>query len=88
MFRVVWLQTALDELATIWMEADSPTRQAITAAAHEIDKELESDPHHAGESHNEGERVFFVPPVGVEFDLDDGRSLVRVFHVWDIRRRR
>jgi len=37
MFRVEWLQSALDELADVWMQADSPVRQAITAAAHCIE---------------------------------------------------
>jgi hypothetical protein len=44
MFEVRWIQTAQDELATIWMQADSPSRQDITAAAHTIDQELQTDP--------------------------------------------
>jgi hypothetical protein len=85
MFHVVWLQTALDELAAIWTAADSPVRQAITAATHAIDQELQRDPHQ-GESRPGGSRVFFVHPLGIQFRVAEDSSTVRVFHVWDIRR--
>lgn len=38
MFRVEWLDQALDELAAIWTAADSALRQDITAAASQIDE--------------------------------------------------
>ena len=38
MFRVVWLQVALDELTTLWIQADAALRQAITAASHIVDQ--------------------------------------------------
>jgi len=38
MFRVEWLREAVDELAELWIEADSPLRQAITEATHALDK--------------------------------------------------
>jgi hypothetical protein len=41
MFQVEWLQSALDELAAIWMQADSALRQAITVATHQIDQLLQ-----------------------------------------------
>jgi hypothetical protein len=44
MFQVVWLQTALDELAAAWTNADSSIRQEITRAAQELDRELQSIP--------------------------------------------
>jgi hypothetical protein len=33
MFRVLWIQGALDDMATLWIDADSPTRADITRAA-------------------------------------------------------
>lgn len=87
-FQVVWLQTALNELATIWVEADSVIRQAITEATHAIDGALQANPANQGDSREEGERVFFVYPLGIQFQIDAQHSLVRVLHVWDIRRRR
>ena len=37
MFRVVWLRTALDELARAWTSADTTLRQAITAVINTVD---------------------------------------------------
>jgi hypothetical protein len=54
MFRVQWLSEALDELATIWLTADAALRALITAAAHDLDHQLESTPHLVGESLGEG----------------------------------
>ena len=36
MFQVVWLQTALNELASVWMQAGSTQRMAITEAAQQL----------------------------------------------------
>ncbi|HZY86200.1 MAG TPA: hypothetical protein VFE78_15310 [Gemmataceae bacterium] len=84
MFEVVWLQTALDELAALWVPAASALRQSITAATHLIDQELQRDPENQGESRQEGERALFVYPLGVTFEVVPRRR-VRVLHVWDIR---
>jgi hypothetical protein len=86
MFQIVWLQAALDELADIWTRADSAARKAITAAAHTVDQSLETAPRDQGESREGEDRVFFVHPLGIQFDIDDVRARVRVLHVWDIRR--
>jgi len=64
MFRVEWIQSALDELTTIWLQAPAAQRAAITSASHSIDRLLETDPHNAGESRPGGNRVLFVAPLG------------------------
>ncbi len=38
MYRVEWLREAVGELAELWIEADSPLRQAITEATHALDQ--------------------------------------------------
>lgn len=86
MFQVAWVQVALNELAAIWVQADSATRQAITVASHMIEQELQTNPHDKGESREGEERVFFVYPLGVQFEIIDATLLVRVLHAWDIRR--
>ena len=43
-FHVEYVPTALNELADVWMPADSEQRLAITRAARAIDVRLESDP--------------------------------------------
>ena len=37
MFRVEWLQSALDELSNLWIGSDSSQRHAITAATHALE---------------------------------------------------
>jgi hypothetical protein len=44
MFEVRWEETALNDLTMQWMESNSPVRKAITAAAEQIDQELQEDP--------------------------------------------
>jgi hypothetical protein len=87
MFRVEWLQVALDELARIWMGADSRLRQAITAATNTIDQELQADPYRESESRDDEDRVLFVYPLGVQIEIDLSRRIVWILHVWQFRRR-
>jgi hypothetical protein len=87
MFRVEWLQEALDELTRIWMQADSRLRQAITAAAHAIDQELQANPYRESESRNGEDRVLFVHPLGVQIEIDLSQRIVWILHVWQFRRR-
>jgi hypothetical protein len=82
MYRVEWIQTARDELTLLWILADSPARQAITAASAKIDPTLELDPLNVGESRTGDERVMFVDPLGVLFEVDAANHIVWVFSVW------
>jgi hypothetical protein len=66
MFRVEWLQEALDELTNLWLQADSSLRQAITAATHALDQELCVDPYRGSESREDEERVLFAYPLAVQ----------------------
>jgi hypothetical protein len=67
MFRVRWKQSALNELASIWLSADSATRSAITSAAYAIERRLPVNPNHQGESRPEGRRIDFESPLGFQF---------------------
>ncbi|HZV04722.1 MAG TPA: hypothetical protein VE999_06535 [Gemmataceae bacterium] len=87
MFRVDWLEVALDELTTLWMQADATQRQAITAASHAIDQRLSSDPHNEGESRPGGRRITFVAPLAVRFQVEPDGQTVTVLHVSMFRRR-
>jgi hypothetical protein len=87
MFQVRWEDSALNELAAFWMEADSALREAITQATSQIDQQLQTDPVGASESRPGGRRVLFVSPLGAMFRIEaDGRT-VSVLHVWLFRRR-
>jgi hypothetical protein len=87
MFRVEWLQEALDELTGLWMQADSTFRRAITAATHILDQELQADPYRQSESRDDEERVLFAYPLAVQIEVDPQRRMVWVLHVWRFRRR-
>jgi hypothetical protein len=87
MFRVEWLQEALDELTRIWLDADPSARKAITAATHTLDQELRFDPYRQSESRENDERVIFVYPLAAHIEIDLHQRIVWVLHVWRYRRR-
>jgi len=82
-YMVIWLRRALNELTTLWLNADSALRRAITAAANQIDKALQRNPENQGESRPDGERILFVGPLGILFHVKHGA--VSIMHVWDAR---
>jgi hypothetical protein len=85
MFRVRWEDTALDELAALWTDAESTLRQFITETVPQIDRQLQTDPLAPSESRSEGRRILFSAPLGLLFRLEvDGRT-VSVLHVWLFR---
>ena len=87
MFRVEWLQSALDELTRLWTQADATLRQALTAASHAIDQRLQSDPLQEGESRFRGRRITFVPPLAVTFRVEADGQTVTVVEIRLFRRR-
>ncbi len=89
MFRVEWVQGALDALASIWMQASPALRQAITVATNALDQELSTDPYRQSEARTDDaeDRVLFVYPLGARIEIDLGQRIVWVLHVWRYRRR-
>jgi hypothetical protein len=88
MFHVEWLQSALDELAAIWLQADSAERKAISAASHVLEARLQHDPRSEGESRSKGRRITFISPLAATFRLEDDGRTVTILHVRMFRRRR
>jgi hypothetical protein len=88
MFKVLWERSARDELADLWLHADSATRRAITAATHQLDQKLRSDPIRESESRSIDERVQFEFPLGARFEIDQQRLEVRISRVWSYTRRK
>ena len=80
--RVEWVQTAQDELMDLWMQADSATRRAITAASRAVDRALAANPLNVGESRGGDDRVMFEHPLGVMFQVDPAKQIVWVVSVW------
>jgi hypothetical protein len=82
MFRVEWVEAAVEELAAIWLRVDSDKRRDVTTAANAIDVALRSDPIRESESRDDERRVLFAPPLGVSFSVDSQRRVVRVGQLW------
>ena len=87
MYRVDWLQTALNQLAAIWTDSDSTMRKAITSAKMEIDRKLLTDPLGESESRSGGRRVIFVFPLGILFKIEPDGLTVSVLQVWLFRKK-
>jgi hypothetical protein len=88
MFRVRWEEPALNQLASLWMSANSRMRQQITEATEQIDQQLQADPLAESESRPEGRRILFNLPLGILFQIEDDGRTVSVLSVWLFRRRR
>jgi hypothetical protein len=82
MFRVRWATSALNELTNLWVSADSKRRRAITSAAQAVDRDLAINPRNKGESRADDARIFFAPPLGIIFEVEQPLAIVRVMRVW------
>jgi hypothetical protein len=79
-YTVVWLPPAEQDLADLWIQAGD--RNAVTAAADEIDHRLKYDPLGEGEARAGQTRILFVPPLAVLYDVSEPDRLVTVWAVW------
>lgn len=76
---VLWSREAEENLTRIWI--DHPRRRnAITAAAHAIDRQLEENAEQfAVERRPDDWAVGFEPPLGIEFVVGNPVVVVRVW---------
>jgi plasmid stabilization system protein ParE len=79
-YTVLWSPDAENDLAAIWLHADE--RSVITAVGNEIDRLLRRDAHLQGESRGADLRVVVVPPLTVDFEVNEGDRTARVLTVW------
>ncbi len=66
-FTVIWKPRADEQLTSIWMNVSD--RQAVTAAANEIDLQLKINADSFGEARSGFTRLAVVPPLAVHFDV-------------------
>jgi plasmid stabilization system protein ParE len=76
---VLWKPAAEQELARIWTGAAN--RNAVSAAAEEIDRLLRADPLKQGESRSGAMRVLFIDPLGIFFHVAESDRIVSVVRV-------
>jgi plasmid stabilization system protein ParE len=82
-FAITWSEAAIQDLAAIWLHVSA--RTALNNAANEIDRLLARNPQHQGESRPGNERVIYVGPLGVRYDVVVDDLRVTVGAVWLIR---
>jgi len=85
--RVESHQAALDELARIWISANSALRSAVTSATRNIDRRLSRLGAAAGESRPGGRRILFEFPLTIIFRPEADGITMTVLQVRLIRRR-
>ena len=87
MYRVLWIQEALDQLTDSWIQAHSAQRTEITKASHKMEKMLESAPFEAGESRANDQRILLITPLGFTYRVESDKQTVTILRVWTYRKR-
>lgn len=81
-FDLRWKKIARDELAQIWLDADSETRKQISRSCHLLEVDLRKNPLQVGESRPGNRRIGFESPLGIIFRVSEEQRMVKVLHVW------
>ncbi len=79
-YMVRWTPAAEQELADIWINAAD--RGAVTRASHAIDQMLAWNPETRGAPRFDTVRTLSVPPLVVDFDVNDQDLMVWVLSAW------
>jgi hypothetical protein len=77
-WAVAWRETALQQLAQIWM--DAADRAAVNRAVDAVDADLAADPEGAGEDYF-GDRYIIHPPLWALYRTDPAARTVVVLQV-------
>jgi hypothetical protein len=78
-YTVVWVASALDELAELW--TSGPDRNAITLATDAIDRELAIDASSNGIELREGLRALFSPLLRILFAVKEDDRVTEVLRI-------
>ena len=85
MFTVTWTPSAEEDLAFIWINADSLQRREISSYTEAVIRNLRANADRIGESREKGVRILAESTLGVEFRVSVLDRLVTVFRLWPIR---
>ena len=88
MFSVEWSEESLQELAALWVRIESDSRALVTAACHDADRRLHVDPLGEGESRFGSQRILFIAPVALIYQLEPDEQTVTVLHAHFFQHRR
>ncbi len=81
-WAVVWRETALQQLAGVWMDSDD--RVAVNRAVDAIDATLSIDPEQKGEDYF-GDRYVIHPPLWALYRTDPATRTVEVLFGREVR---
>jgi hypothetical protein len=85
MFSIYRHQSALVPLREVWEKADAALRDAILRASETLDQILAHDPSAQGEGRDGPVRILLQAPMGVLFEVDEEKKLVRILRAWVYR---
>jgi len=81
-WTVTWVASAQNQLADLWVTATD--RGAIADASNALDSMLRLNPFGVGESRSNNNRVAYLSPLGITYDVHDEDRIVKVLAVWQI----
>ena len=81
MYTVLWLESALDTLAEVYVAALAEERDRIGSGVESLNLRLAVSPLEEGESRGGSVRMAFPPLLAVRFRVDELRHQVRVIGV-------
>ncbi len=79
-YHVIWTESALSDLALIWMDAEN--RNTVSEASEAIDQLLAENPRHARLEVVLNQGTMMRGPIGVDFWISDEQNKVTVFAAW------
>ena len=82
MWAVIWVRTALDELADTMVASDLATQDDIEHRVLRLNSRLAADPLDVGESRLGNYRVEMDEYVAILFQVFQADNIVRVTHFW------
>lgn len=78
MFALTWSNTALDQLADVYVAATPDQRTRMASFIDGVNERLRVDPLAVGESRSGGHRIVFVPLLAILFHVSEADRTVRV----------
>jgi hypothetical protein len=79
-FTVVYLASAQDQLAEIWLAAED--KEEVRGAADEIERLLALRPQDVGEARVSNLRILILEPIAVLYDVRPSDRMVKVWAAW------
>ncbi len=89
-YRVVWPRRLVEHALANFVVAAMQSGQGaadITLAMNEIDRLLAANPQEEGESRDEFERIIIVPPLSVDYEVQEDERIVLILRARYVPRR-